>query len=105
MCGREMEAQTSSDAIRLSFAKSFDQSQIRMGIEVIQNHIKAGHIRVQKIDQIAHGESEIPFCAAVGDEGMAFPGFRFSKYEQIARAIALIFMVFPTRMPRSHRNR
>src|ERR1700690_868062 len=105
MRGREMEAQPSSNAIRLSFAKSFNQSQIRMGVEIIQNHINAASVRVQTIDQIAHGESEIPFGAAVSDEGKAFPGFRFSTYEQIARAVALIFMVFPARMPGSHPNR
>src|SRR5579872_4653278 len=49
MCWREMKTKSGSDAVRLSFAKRFDQRVIRMGVEVIQHDINAVSVRVQDI--------------------------------------------------------
>src|SRR5258708_5810081 len=100
----EMKTQTTSDAVSLGFAKRFEQSVIGMGVEIIQHEINAIGIRVEGINQITHSIGEIPFGALAGDEGMAFTGFRFSKHEQVTSAVTLIFVVFPTGMPRTDRQ-
>ena len=100
----EVKTKPDSDAIRLGFAKRFDQGVIRMGVEIIQHNINALSVRVQNIDQITHDTGEIPFGALTGNEGMALTGFRFSQHEQVPSAVALVFMVFSAWMPRTEGN-
>ncbi len=74
-----MKAEPGGNPIRFHFAKGFDQGVVGMGVEIIQNDIKANGIRVKDIDQITHGVSEILFGAATSNEEMASPSFRFSE--------------------------
>src|SRR5258707_428900 len=77
---------------------------IGMGIQIIQDDINAVRVRVEGIDQIAHGIGEILFGAAARHQDVTFSGFGFSQHKHIAGAIALILMVLSTRVPRLHWN-
>src|SRR5260370_31354024 len=76
-----------------------------MGVQIIQDHINAVSVGIQDIHEIAHGESKFAFGATAGDKGMALSSFGFSKDKHVARAVALIFMVLPAWVTRSHGKR
>src|SRR5258708_10366285 len=102
MRGGVMKAEPSGNPVSLNFAKDFDQRQIGMGVEVIQDHINTVSLGIQDIHQIAHGKSELAFGATAGDQDMPLSSFGFSKDKHVARAVALIFMVLSAWVTRSH---
>jgi len=68
---------------------------IMMRIEIIEDHIDVRRIGVQHINQITHRVGKVLFGPSSGDQHMPLTGFRVCKDKQVARAIPLVFMVFP----------
>ena len=73
-----------------------------MRVEVIHHHINAVGIGIQDVNRITHCISEMLFGSTGSHQHMPSPCFGFDQHEQVASAVAFVFVVLSIAVARFH---
>src|SRR5574341_1111898 len=93
MLGRVVKDHTSGKAIGFGGCKGLVERRQLMDVEIIHDQLNTFSIRIADIDQPTQLMSEILSGTMLGDFDMPPVGQRLEEQEQVARPVALIFIV------------
>src|SRR5574341_2293525 len=93
MLGRVMKDQAPGNAVSFGGFKGFIERGQLVDVEIIHDHLDALGIGIADIHQPAHLVSKVLSGAVLGDFDVSPVGQRLKEQEQVARPVALIFIV------------
>src|SRR5262249_47039938 len=105
MFGRVVEVEFSGDAPRVGGRKRYIQRCDGVHAQVVEHHPNDSSVWVSDVDEPTHLMREVDRGASLSDLDVAPATQRLDGDEQIARAVAAVFVVDAPPVPRPSRNR